>query len=84
MAERHYSLMANAQGENRDSSSMQPKYVEKRRLFRADVLQDTMKGAGNASNHGLKTVDEAAAEDEVTEATPGALDSISSSLFELI
>ena len=39
-------------------------------MFRAEVLQDIAKSAGKAANHGLKTVDEAAAEDEVAEATP--------------
>ena len=50
---------------------MQPKSLEKRCLFRAEVLQDIAESAGN---NGLKTVDEAATEDEAAEATPDALD----------
>ena len=60
-AERHYSLTANIQSKNR--GSMQPPSLEKRCLLRTEILQEI---ATEAQNHGLKTVDEAAAEDEAT------------------
>ena len=53
---------------------MQPESLEKRCLFRAEVLQDIAESAGKAANHGLKTVDEAGEADEAAEATPDALD----------
>ena len=53
---------------------MQSKSAEKRCLFKADVLQEIAEYAGNATNNGLKTVDEAAAMDEAEMATPDALD----------
>ena len=62
-AERHYSLVANIQSKNK--GKMQPKSLEKRCLFRAEVLQDIAESAGN---DGLRTVDEAAAEDDAAEA----------------
>ena len=68
-AERHFSLVANVQSKSK--GQMQPKSLEKRCLFRAEVLQDIAESAGN---DGLKTVDEAATEDEAAEATPDALD----------
>ena len=43
---------------------MQPKSVEKRCLFRAELLKEIAECA-NGVNHGLKTADEVAAEDEV-------------------
>ena len=43
-------------------------------LFKAEVLQEIAEYAGNATNNGLKTVDEAAAMDEAEMATPDALD----------
>ena len=57
-AERHYSLVDNAQSKNRGSK--QPRSVEKQCLFQAEVLQDIVESAGEAANHGLKTADEAA------------------------
>ena len=70
-AERHYSLVDYVQ--SKDRGSMQPKSVEKRCLFQAELLQEIAESAGKA-NHGLKTVDEAAAEDDKEEeVTPGAL-----------
>ena len=46
---------------------MQPPSLEKRCLLRTEILQEI---AAGAANHGLKTVDEAAAEDEATGAIP--------------
>ena len=43
-------------------------------MFRAEVLQEIAEYAGNATNDGLTTVDEAAAMDEVEMATPDTLD----------
>ena len=71
-AERHYSLVGEVQSDNR--GRMQPKSAEKRCLFKAEVLQEIAEYAGNATNNGLKTVDEAAAMDEAEMATPDALD----------
>ena len=54
---------------------MQPKSAERRCLFQAEVLQEIAESACKATNGGLKTVDEAAAEDEAEEATtPDATD----------
>ena len=53
---------------------MQPKSAEKRCLFRAEMLQEIAEYAGNATNNGLKTVDEVAAMNEVEIANPDALD----------
>ena len=64
-AERHYSLTANIQSKNR--GSMQPPSLEKRCLLRTEILQEIATGA---KNHGLKTADEAAAEDEAAGFTP--------------
>ena len=72
MVGRHYSLVGIVQSNNR--GKMQPKSAEKRCLFRAEVLQEIAEYAGNATNDGLKTVDEAAAVDEAEMATPDALD----------
>ena len=63
-AERHYSLTDNVQSPNR--GSMQPPSLEKRALLRTEILQEISAGA---ENHGLKTVNEAAAQDEATGAT---------------
>ena len=71
-AERHYSLVGEVQSDNR--GRMQPKSAEKRCLFKAEVLQEIAEYAGNATDNGLKTVDEAAAMDEAEMATPDALD----------
>ena len=71
-AERHYSLVGNVQFDHR--GRMQPKSAEKRCLFKAEVLQEIAEYAGNTTNDGLKTVDEAAAMDEAEMATPDALD----------
>ena len=58
-AERHFSLTDNVQSKNR--GSMAPESLEKRCLFRSEVLQEIAECAGQAqaSNHGLQTVDEA-------------------------
>ena len=64
--------MDNVQSNNR--GRMQPKSAEKRYLFKAEVLQKIAEYAGNTTNDGLKTVDEAAAMDEAEVATPDALD----------
>ena len=64
-AERHYSLTANIQSKNR--GSMQPPSLEKRALLRTEILQEITTAA---ENHGLQTVDEAAAEDEAAGFTP--------------
>ena len=56
-AERHFSLTDNIQTKNR--GSMQPGSLEKRCLFRSEVLQEIAECADEASNHGLQTVDEA-------------------------
>ena len=70
-AERHYSLVDYVQ--SKDPGSMQPQYVETRCLFRAELLQEIAESAGKV-NHGLKTVDEAAAEDDKEEeVTPDAI-----------
>ena len=58
-AGRHYSLVDYVQ--SKDRGRMQPKSVERRCLFRAELLQEIAESAGKA-NHRLKTVDEAAAE----------------------
>ena len=71
-AERHYSLVGEVQSDSR--GRMQPKPAEKRCLFKAEVLQEIAEYAGNASNGGLKTVDEAATMDEAEMVTPDALD----------
>ena len=55
-AERHYSLVSNIQSNNR--GSIQPESLEKRCLFRAEVLQGIAESADSV-NHGLQTVDEA-------------------------
>ena len=60
-AERHYSVVDNIQSKNR--GKVQPKSVEKRCLFRSEVMQEIAEWA-NGVNQGLQTVDEAAAEDE--------------------
>ena len=60
-AERHYSFPDIIQSKNR--GEMQPKSVEKRCLFRSEVMQEIAEWA-NGVNQGLQTVDEAAAEDE--------------------
>ena len=65
-------LVGNVQSDNR--GRMQPKSVENWCLFKAEVLQEIAEYAGNATNNGLKTVDEAAAMDEAKMATPDALD----------
>ena len=67
-AERHFSLVDNIQSKNR--GKIQPESLEKRCLFRAEVLQEIAETAGNAGNHSLQTVDEAATTVEVAEATP--------------
>jgi len=59
-AERHYSVVDNIQSKNR--GRMQPKSVEKRCLFRSEVMQEIAEWA-NGVNQGLQTVNEAAAED---------------------
>ena len=64
-AERHYSLVANVQTKNK--GPLQPKSMEKRCLFRAEVHQDIAECAGNMGNNGLMTVDEAPAEGEAAE-----------------
>ena len=70
-AERHYSLVDYVQ--SKDQGRMQPQFAEKRCLFQAELLQEIAESAGKA-NHGLKTVDEAAAEDDKEEEfTPDAL-----------
>jgi len=56
-AERHFSLTDNIQSKNR--GSMGPASLEKRCLFRSEVLQEIAECAGEASNRGLQTVDEA-------------------------
>ena len=58
-AERHFSLTDNIQTKNK--GSMQPKSLEKRCIFRSELLQEIAECAGQAqaSNHGLQTVDEA-------------------------
>ena len=66
-AERHYSLTDNVQSPNR--GSMQPPSLEKRCLLRTEILQEIAAIAAGAENHGLKTVNEAAAQDEATGAT---------------
>ena len=63
-AERHYSLVDYVQ--SKDRGRMQPKSVERRCLFRAELLQEIAESASKA-NHGLKTVDEAATEDNKEE-----------------
>ena len=57
--ERHFSLTDNIQTKNK--GSMQPKSLEKRCIFRSELLQEIAECAGQAqaSNHGLQTVDEA-------------------------
>ena len=50
--------------QSKNKGRMQPKSVEKRCLFRAELLKEIAECA-NGVNHGLKTVDEVAAEDEV-------------------
>ena len=62
--ERHYSGTANVQTKNR--GSMKPRSMESRCLFRGEVLQE-IAALGNANNHGLQTVDEAAEDDEAAE-----------------
>ena len=57
-AERHYSFTANIQSKNR--ARMNPESLEKRCLFRSEILQDIASFAGAANNYGLQTVDEAA------------------------
>ena len=64
-AERHYSFVANTQSKNREN--MKPESMEKRCLFRLEVLQE-IAVFSNADNHGLQTVDEAAEADEATAA----------------
>ena len=64
-------LLGNIQSKTK--GKMRPKSVEKRCLFRAELLQEIAENAANIANHGLKTVDEAAAEDEAAEATPDAI-----------
>ena len=59
-AERHYSLTANVQTTNR--GRLGPDSMEKRCLFRAEVLQE-IAVLGDPNNHGLQTVDEAAEAD---------------------
>ena len=54
-AEQHYSLVSNIQINNR--GRIQPESLEKRCLFRAEVLQDITESADSV-NHGLQTVDE--------------------------
>ena len=46
---------------------MKPPSLEKRCLLRTEILQEIATGA---ENHGLETVDEAAAEDEAAGFTP--------------
>ena len=46
---------------------MKPPSLEKRCLLRTEILQEIATGA---VNHGLKTVDEAAAEDKAAGFTP--------------
>ena len=58
-AERYYSLVSNVQSNNR--GSMQPESAEKRCLMRSEILQDIAESADDI-NHGLQTVDKAAAE----------------------
>ena len=55
-AERHYILVGNVQSDNR--GRIQPKSAEKQCLFRAEVLQEIAQYAVNATNGGLKTVDD--------------------------
>ena len=61
--------MGNVQSKNRES--MQPQSMEKRCLFRAEVLQE-IAVLSNANNRGLQTVDEAAAADEAAGADEAA------------
>ena len=67
-SEQFYSTTANIQSKNR--GSMQPPSLEKRALLRTEILQEIAAIAAGAENHGLKTVDEAAAEDEAAGVTP--------------
>ena len=67
-AERHYSLTNIVQSEGR--GQMQPPSLEKRCLLRTEILQEIAAIAAGAENYGLKTVDEAAAEDEAAGVTP--------------
>ena len=64
-AERHYSLTANIQSDNR--GSINPGSLEKRCLFRSEILQEI---ETEANNQGLYTVDEVAAADELEGTTP--------------
>ena len=43
-------------------------------MFRAEVLQEIADNTVSVTNDGLKTVDEAAAEDGTEEPTPDAMD----------
>ena len=54
-AEQHYSLVSNIKSDNR--GRIQPESLEKRCLFRVEVLQDIAESADSV-NHGLQTVDE--------------------------
>ena len=54
-AERHFSLTDNIQSKNR--GSMQPSSLEKRCIFRSELLQEIAECA-EASNHGLMTINE--------------------------
>ena len=69
-------MVGNVQSDRR--GSMQPKSAERRCLFRAEVLQEIADNAARVTNDGLKTVDEAAAEDGAEdgaeEPTPDAMD----------
>ena len=63
---------------------IQHKSAERRCLFRAEVFQEIVESTGKATNDGLKTVDEVAAEDEAEDATLGAMDYIRLTLFGII
>ena len=58
-AERYYSVVINVQSNKR--GSMWPGFAEKRCLMRSEILQDIAESA-DSINHGLQTVDVAAAE----------------------
>ena len=49
---------------------------KKRCLFRAEVLQDIAESVGKATNHGLKTLNEAREANEVDDATEATSDTL--------
>ena len=60
-AKRHYSLLDNIQ--SKYQGRMRPESVEKQCLVQTEMLQEIAECA-NGVNHGLQTVNKAAAEDE--------------------